>query len=256
MMRIVFAVTISLVLFITLVLAEPKSGKGADSPADAAAKAYLEADNLMTCGEDAERDKQAYQVAERGLTGDLNNYQWLWRVARGAFYAGDSAAKNDKLRFFERGIEVAQKAVAQQANGVEGHFWLGANYGGYSEQKGAFKALRMVKDIRAEMELVLSLNDRYQDGSAYLALGEIDRQLPGILGGDLKRGITRLEKGVQVAPQNLELKLGLARAYQEAGRKDDARRQLQEILGRQINPARAKTEREVQEKSRALLGKL
>ena len=50
--------------------------------------------------------------------------------------------------------------------------------------------------------------------------------------------------------------LSLAQAYQEDGRKEDARRLLQEILDRQVNPSRARTERDVQQKARQLLGKL
>ena len=139
---------------------------------------------------------------------------------------------------------------------MEGHFWLAANYGGFSEQKGALKALQMVKKIRAEMETVLRLNDRYMDGGAYLALGEMDKELPRIVGGNLSRAITRLEQGLKVAPQNLELKLAMAEAYLEDGRKEDARRQLQEIISRSVNPSRAKSDRAIQDKARKMLAKL
>ena len=100
------------------------------------------------------------------------------------------------------------------------------------------------------------MNDRYQDGGAYLALGEMDKELPRIVGGNLDRAITRLEAGLKIAPHNLELKLALAEAYKEDGRKEDARRQLQEILSRPVSVSRAKAESHVQEKARKLLGKL
>ncbi len=220
------------------------------------ANPFQEADRLFTFGENTERDKQSLAVIERALGGDGNNYQWLWRAARANYYVGDEAGKNDKLAYFEKGIDVAQRAVAQQPNAVEGHFWLAANYGGYSELKGALKALQTVKKIRAEMETVLKLNDRYQDGGAYLALGEMDRELPRIVGGSLSRAIARLEQGVKIAPQNLDIKLSLGQAYQEDGRKEDARRQFQEILDRPINPSRARADRNTQEKARRLLAKL
>jgi FimV-like protein len=110
-----------------------------------------------------------------------------------------------------------------------------------------------VKKIRAEMETVLQLNDRYQDGGAYLALGEMDRQLPRLMGGNLSRSIQRLEQGLKIAPHNLEMKLALAQAYQESGRKEDARRQFQEILQKQV---KTKAERDVQEKAKRMIGKL
>lgn len=219
----------------------------------ASAQTFQEADRLFTFGDDADRDQQAAALIEKALASDANNYQWLWRAARALYYVGDEARKADKLRHFENGIAYAQRAVAQLPNAVEGHFWLGANYGGYSEVKGAFSALATVKKIRAQMEIVLRLHAGYNDGRAYLALGELDRQLPRLLGGNISRAITRLEAGVKIAPHNLEMKYALAQAYQEAGRQDEARRQINELLKA---PAHNRGERHLQEKARFLLARL
>ena len=220
------------------------------------ANPFQEADHLLTVGESLERDKQSLAVIERALTTDGNNYQWLWRAARAYYYVGDGSAKNEKNSYFQKGIDAGQRAVAALPNAVEGHFWLAANYGGASEQVGALKALQTVKKIRAEMETVLRLNDRYNDGGAYLALGEMDRQLPRIVGGNLKRAITRLEQGIKIAPQNLELKIALAEAYKEDGRKEDARRQLQEVANRPAGASANITERHARERAQRLLAKL
>lgn len=233
-------------------LAQTKSRVAAVAPG----YSFQEADYLFTFGENAGRDKQSLAVVERALAAEGSNYQWLWRAARVYYYVGDEGAKNDKLAFFQKGIDIAQRAIANQPNAVEGHFWLAANYGGYSQQIGALKALQTVKKIRAEMETVLRLNDRYQDGGAYLALGEMDRELPRLVGGNLRRAIGRLEQGTKVAPQNLEMKLSLAQAYKEDGRKEDARLQLQEIISRSINPSHARAEGDIQQKARQLLAKL
>ena len=251
-MRNIFLSTVVVGFLLIVGLAQAKSRLVGVSQANP----FQEADKLFTFGEDAARDKQSLAVVERALASDGGNYQWLWRAARVYYYVGDEAGKNEKLGYFQKGIDIAQRAITVQPNAVEGHFWLGANYGGYSEEKGALKALQTVKKIRAEMETVLRLNDRYCDGGAYLALGEMDRELPRIAGGSLSRAIARLEQGIKIAPNNLEMKLSLAQAYQEDGRKEDARRQLQEITSRSINPSRARTERDVQQKARQLLGKL
>jgi tetratricopeptide (TPR) repeat protein len=245
----IFSIVVVCFLF-SSVFAQPKASAAA---IPVSANPFQEADHLFTFGEDAERDKQSLAVVERALAGASKDYQWLWRAARVYYYVGDAAGKAEKLRFFEKGMDVGRRAIAELPNAVEGHFWLAANYGGYSEQKGAFKALTMVKKIRAEMETVLRLNDSYQDGRAYLALGEMDRQLPRLLGGNLNRAIQRLEQGVKIAPGNLEMKLALAQAYQEAGRKEDARRYYQEIIQKQV---RTRAERDVQEKAKRLIGKL
>jgi tetratricopeptide (TPR) repeat protein len=254
-MKKLFVLSIILGFFLTSAFAQSKP-HSAHVSAAAHVNPFQEVDRLMTFGENLERDKQSLGIAERFLANDGNNYQWLWRVARACYFVGDNVAKAEKLRYFEQGMSAGQRAIAREPNAVEGHFWLAVNYGGYADQKGVFKSLQMVKKIRAEMETVLRLNDRYYDGNAYLALGEMDRQLPRIIGGNVGRAISRLEQGLSVAPDNLEMKLSLAQAYLEKGRKEDARRQLNEILGRQVNPSRANAERGTQEKARQMLKKL
>lgn len=249
-MRIAIFLTLIAGCLFTPVFAQQKT-KTVAAPANT--NPYQEADNLFTLGDDAARDKQSLGVIERALAANGNDYQWLWRAARVYYFVGDKAAKSEKVSYFEKGINAGQRAVAAQPNAVEGHFWLGVNYGGYSEQKGVFKALTTVSKIRAEMETVLRLNDRYQDGGAYLALGEMDRQLPRLFGGNMNRSIQRLEQGVSVAPHNLEMKLALGQAYQEKGRKEDARRMYQEIINKQ-SPTKA--ESHVQEKAKRLIAKL
>lgn len=251
MHKVIFSIFV-VILLLTGAFAQAKPRSASAAPPNP----FQEADYLFTFGESAERDKQSLAVVERAIAADGSNFQWLWRAARVYYYVGDAAGKNEKLGYFQKGIEIAQRAISAQPNAVEGHFWLAANYGGYSEEKGALKALQTVKKIRAEMEIVLKLNDRYQDGGAYLALGEMDRQLPRIVGGSLSRAITRLEQGVKVAPQNLEMKLALALAYQDDGRKEDARRQLQETISRPINPSHGRAERDVQTKAQSVLAKL
>jgi len=258
MNKLVFlAAILGLLPFSTLAQHKPRAASTPNkaSAAPESSDPIRESDRLFTHGADAARDRQALAVIERAVATEGNNYQLLWRASRLYYFVGDSADKAQKLPNFERGIGMGQRSVALEPNSAEGHFWLGANYGGYSEEKGMIKALQTVKKIRAEMETVLRLNPGYEEGGAYLALGEMDRQLPGMFGGDNKRAISYLEQGVRVAPQNMEMKLALAEAYRKAGRRDDARRQLQEILQMPINPAHARDNRETQEKARQLLNK-
>ncbi len=160
-----------------------------------------DADVLFSYGEDTARDLQALATLTRALVTDAHNYQVLWRAARAYYQVGDDASDREKQRYFERGIEMGQRAVAQQPAGVEGHFWLAANYGGLSEIRGIWQAFQMVKRVRTEMETALRLQPDYEDGSAYRALGEIARQLPGVLGGNLQRAIAYFEQGLRVAPR-------------------------------------------------------
>jgi tetratricopeptide (TPR) repeat protein len=223
--------------------------------AQSSPSASQEADRLFSHGEDAERDRRALDLLERALAADANNYQLLWRAAKVSYHLGDRPDAGNKLRYFERGIGAGERAVAAQPQGVEGHFWLGANLGGYSDAKGWFTALRTVRKVRAEMETVLRLQPGYDRASAYLALGEIDRQLPRLFGGSLRRAISYFEQGLRLAPRNLDLKFALARAYLDAGRRAEARRQLEEILAPGIDQD-VSGDRRTQERARQLLAKL
>jgi tetratricopeptide (TPR) repeat protein len=235
----------------SLTVAEPGTRSTPSASADPAAAA----DALFSYGEDTARDLQALATLVRALVTDEHDYQLLWRAARAYYQVGNDASDEEKQRYFEHGIALGQRAVAQQPSGAAGHFWLAANYGGLSEIQGIWRALQMVKKVRSEMETALHLQPDYEDGNAYRALGEIARQLPGVLGGNLKRAITYFEQGLRVAPHNMALKFALARAYLEAGQREASQRLVTEILQMPVRPARAQADRHTQDKTRQLLRK-
>src|SRR5262249_58958474 len=151
-MKTAIFLTLTVCCLLTPVFAQPKT-KNVAAPANA--NPHQEADNLFTFGDDAARDKQSMGVIERALGANGNDYQWLWRAARVYYFVGDLAAKSEKVSYFEKGISAGQRAVSAQPNGVEGHFWLGCNYGGYSDQKGMLKAVAPVSHSPSALETVL-----------------------------------------------------------------------------------------------------
>lgn len=252
----VFATMLLLFLPVAAQSQSPATNKGANLKPTLAvppSKDPLgEADRLFSRGDNTAQDQQAFAILERALATDGKNYDLLWRAARAAYYVGDFGEQAEKLKFFEKGITLAQRAILLQPNSVEGHFWLAANYGGKAQLVGALKALSTVKKIRKEMQTVVTLNDAYENGNAYLALGEIDRELPGVMGGNKKRAVSLFEQGLKVAPENLDLKVALSKAYKDAGRKDEARRLLEEVIKAQPT---TRIQREAQEEARQLLSK-
>ncbi|HKP84761.1 MAG TPA: TRAP transporter TatT component family protein, partial [Blastocatellia bacterium] len=141
-------------------------------------------------------------------------------------------------------------------NRVEGHFWLAASDGEYADMKGALQSLGLGKIIRKEFEAALAIDPMYENGAAYLALGQIDLSLPRLFGGNEKRGIERLEQGLKAASNNAEIKIALADAYDKKGRKDEARKLLESVLSAN-DPARTPNElEELRNKARARLDKM
>ena len=117
----------------------------------------------------------------------------------------------------------------------EGHFWLGANYGGNAEIS-TLAGLAEIEDIKREMEAVLKIDESFQSGSAYMALGQVYLKAPRILGGDVSKAIEYFEKGLKFGPNNALLRLRLAEAYAEAKRIPDAHRELKVLFESQPSP--------------------
>ena len=210
-----------------------RSRSNVETPANdepSAAEDVAQADQLYTQREDLVRVRQGIILLHQALIAEPGNYDALWRVGKFNYYLAthtDNSAERDKA--FRDGIEAGKTAVKIQDGKPEGHFWLGANYGG-SAQSSMLAGLATVDDIRNEMETVLRLNEGYQDGSAYMVLGLVYLQAPKLVGGDSQKAVEEMEKGLRFGKTNAFLRLHLAEAYLKVGRTADAREQLNAII--------------------------
>ena|SRR5438270_5242114 len=215
------------------------------------------ADTLFAARDNLESLKQAIAIAETQRAKEPANFEAVYRVAEYKYYLGDREPdKAKRLKLYEAAIEAAKKAVALDANRVEGHFWLAANDGEYADLKGAMSALGLVKTVRKEFEAALAIDPNYKNGAIYLALGRLDLEVPRLFGGNDGRGLARLEAGYQAAPTNAELKMTLGETYEKKDRKDEARKLYESILSAS-DPVRTPNElAELRAKARQHLEKL
>jgi predicted Zn-dependent protease len=179
-------------------------------------------------------------------------------VAHGAaqLYAGRSDDGQEREREgFQRGHRSRRDGGEGGAEQTEGHFWLGANQGGYAQAKGPLYGLSAAETMRKEMETVLKLDESFQGGSAFMVLGRLDLELPSMLGGDPKRAVETLERGLRYGEQNSLLRLRLAEAYLRVKRMEDARAQLNFILNMKPPPEFLPEYKESETKARELLRK-
>ena len=196
-----------------------------------------QADELYLQRSDLSRVREAISLLAAVVDEDAENYEALWRLTKYYHFLGThaasaaSAASNDAAKdALEQGIERGEQAVALVPDRPEGHFWLAASYGEYAQRRNIFKAWRLVNPIRKALRMVISLDPSHENGSAYVVLGKLDSEVPGLFGGNRKRGIRSLEKALDIAPDNSLAKLFLAEAYLKEDRDDEARRLLEEIL--------------------------
>jgi tetratricopeptide (TPR) repeat protein len=201
------------------------------APASNTAGPLAEAEKLYAGrGEDLSKVRAAIATLRSAQAADGANYDVNWRLAKYHYYLGDNATDEDESsRAFDEGVKAGEQAVKIQPEKPEGHFWLGACYGGQARHS-LLQGATSVDDIRREMNKVVSLDEGFQGGAAYLALGQIEMELPAMMGGSPKKAIEYLEKGQKFSTTNALTRFWLAKAYLATGRKPEAKAKLDEVL--------------------------
>ena len=195
-----------------------------------------EADALYSQREDLSKVRLGIAVLWQARLADEGNYEVAWKLAKLNYYFGlHSTDDRERDSAFREGVDAGRIAVQLQDDKADGHFWLGANYGG-SAEFSVLSGLAYFEDIRREMEKVVQLDERYEGGSAYMALGQLYLKAPKILGGDKQKAVGYLEKGLRFGGNNSLLRLHLAEAYHALHRDQEARKEIDFILKMTPNP--------------------
>src|ERR1044072_2993937 len=232
----------------------PASTGGADTKT--ATDKTAEAEPLYEGREDMTKARTAVTALRQAHAADYGNYEAAWKLARAAFYVGDRT-DNDTERdsMFKEGTDAGKAAVQLQPNKPDGHFWLGANYGGNAAHS-TLANLSSFQDIKGEMDAVLKLDESYQGYSAYLGLGRLYLQAPRVRGGDVAKAIEYLEKGVKHNPTNTLMRAELAAAYEAADRNADAKKQIETVMSTTPDPKYIPEHKQAVEEAKKLQEKL
>ena len=226
-----------------------------EGDAKMAADRIAEAETLYEGREDLSKARVAVAALRQARTADHGNYEAAWKLARAAFYVGDRTDNDSEQDdMFREGTQAGKAAVALQPDKPDGHFWLGANYGGKAASS-TLANLSSFKDIKGEMEAVLKLDESYQGYSAYLGLGRLYLQAPTVLGGDSLKAIEYLEKGVKLNPNHGLMRVHLAEAYAENNRHAEAKKQIDALMALTPDPKYAAEHKQAVEKAKKLLEK-
>jgi len=237
------SLTIALILPLASIVAlscrtqrsEPDNILGQVDKASAAEK-IAQGDQFYSQREDLSKARVAVALLRQARTTDYGSYEAAWKLARISYYVGaHTDDERERENAFREGIDAGKTAVQLGSEKPEGHFWLGANYGGAAEHS-TLAGLSSIEDIRREMEAVLKIDEQFQGGAAYLGLGQLYLEAPKIFGGDYKKAIEYLEKGLKFGSNNALLRLRLAEAYHEVKRDDEARKQIDVVLKLTPNP--------------------
>jgi tetratricopeptide (TPR) repeat protein len=201
-----------------------------------ASELVAQADKLYAERADLAQTREGILVLGRALAADSGSYDAAWRLARLSYFLGaHTKDETERALAYGKGIEAGRRAVKLQDGKPEGHFWLGANLGGRAQQS-SLSGLGAIDEIRSEMKKVIQLDEGFQGGSAYMALGQVDLEAPRMFGGDARRAVELLEKNLRFGENNVLYRLRLAQGYLAVNRKEDARRELNAILSLTPDP--------------------
>jgi len=106
------------------------------------------------------------------------------------------------------------------------------------------------------MEAVLKIDEGYEGYSSYLGLGRLYLQAPRVMGGDSKKAIEYLEKGVKLSPNNTIMRADLAEAYIDNNRNAEAKKQIDAIMSATPSPKYAPEHKDAVAKAQKLLQRI
>jgi tetratricopeptide (TPR) repeat protein len=206
------------------------SQRGSAAGEKAVTERIAEADALYSQRKDLAKVRSGIVLLRQARITDEGDYEAAWKLAKFDYYLGSHATENgEREAAFREGIDAGKIAVQLQGDKADGHFWLGANYGG-NAKISILAGLAEFQDIRREMERVIEIDPGYEGGSGYMALGQLYLQAPRLLGGNKEKAVEYLEKGLRFGSDNGLLHLRLAEAYHATDRDRDARKQIDFIL--------------------------
>lgn len=128
----------------------------------------------------------------------------------------DEMAEADRGAALDRGLAMAEAAVAADAGDARGHFALVCYLGKRMERAGlSFRQITDLRRLRRELDRTLDLAPG--DADALLAKGALLLKLPRLLGGDAGEAEALLRQALLAEPDNAAARCYLAEAQRTRG---------------------------------------
>jgi tetratricopeptide (TPR) repeat protein len=179
--------------------------------------------------EDPGRIDRARDLLEAALARD-RQVDTMVMLAYVHFLYGDVRATTteDKLAAYDRGREIAKRAVELAPRNPEAHVWYGINAGRWGLTKGVMRSLFLLPTVRQEVDTTLELDPR--NLRALALSGNVFLEVPGLFGGDRAKAEQQFRKALEIDPHFTVARVDLARVLIATARYADARRELQRVV--------------------------
>ncbi len=207
---------------------------------------------LASSALDYQKAQQAKSLYESLLPG---NSALLTRLARTCFILGDLAPIKERGHDYEKGLDYADKLLAQEPNGAAGHYWKAMNLSGLADVGTRMQGFKLLPKIMKELKRGLALDDTYDDAGAHRVIGRIYFEAPSwpISVGDKQKSLTNLTAAVRLAPKQSTNHLYLAETLLDMGKQEEARAELQKVLQDGLHALTPKDLAEDRQEARRLL---
>lgn len=192
--------------------------------------------------------------------------QILWRLARVQVCLAEVQDDVQRKTTCEVAEGYARRCIRADAALAEGHTWLAAALGYIALSEGSRRQAEITREILAETDRALELDPQDDAalsirGSVFRALGNVGwvkRQFASLLFGGVPSGgyeeaEAALKQAIALAPDVMRHSYELGVLYLDWGRKDDARRVLEQALSM---PIRVAIDRPRHEKIKLFLSQL
>ena len=172
-----------------------------------------------------------------GARGSNERYEVQWRLARSLFFLGQEAQEPaNRSQLYAAGVGAGERAVALNAERVEGHFWVGVNLALFAESHGGLRGLRAFRWARAELKMAAKINEAYHDAGPLRVLGRLAHKAPRWLGGSLRQSEKYYERALRIAPLNTVTLVYAAELALAIEQHDRARALLERLLSSPDEP--------------------
>jgi tetratricopeptide (TPR) repeat protein len=135
---------------------------------------------------------------------------------------------DEKLAGYERGRDIAKRAIEQAPRNPEAHLWYAANLGRWAIARGKLRAAFLIGTLEEEIQTILALAPNHVGGLSLAASFYLET--PGMLGGDVAKAETHARKALALDPHFTRARVELARVLIEQRRYAEARRELQLVV--------------------------
>jgi hypothetical protein len=212
------------------------------------------------------RDKPGHTAGALKVLRDLGarhpeSYAVQWRLARILFWVAEDTTDTSTHRALgEEGWEAGKKAVAANAEGPEGLYFMAICIGEVAHSVGIVTALTkgLESSFREPLLKAEKINPGVDNGGLYRALGRYKFELPWPK-RDLNASANYLHKALEIYPPDLRGRVYLAETLQRrdgAGDADEAKRLLQEVATAPIGAANPAEDARAKQFARDLKAKL